>query len=210
VQSGDRSLIDDPRDEPEYGANYARRLSSLQHARWKQVLDVQRPYRWNLNRLCEGRVLEIGCGIGRNLRNLAGRSVGVDTNHAAVGVAVRQGLPAFTLEEWAESASARPNSFGTLLLSHVLEHLTFADAHDLINAYLPYVRPGGLVVIECPQEVGYRSDATHVRWVDHAEIRRQCAALGLTVERQSSFPFPRAIGRAFVYNQFEAVARVPA
>ena len=193
----------------EYANEYAARLTGLQHARWKQLLDVQRPYRWNLNRLCEGDVLDIGCGIGRNLRNLAGRSVGVDTNHAAVDVAVRQGLPAFTMEEWADSAFARPHAFGTLLLSHVLEHLTFADAHDVITAYLPYVRPGGLVVIECPQEVGYRSDATHVRWVDHVEIRRQCSALGLTVERQSSFPFPRAFGRAFVYNQFETVARVP-
>lgn len=196
--------------EPEYGDDYARRLSSLQQARWKQVLDVQRPYRWNLARICEGQVLDVGCGIGRNLRNLAGRSVGVDTNAAAVEVAARQGLPAFTIEEWPDSAFAQPAAFDTLLLSHVLEHLSFAAAHDVISAYLPYVRPGGLVVIECPQEVGYRSDATHIRWVDAAEIRRQCSALGLTVERQFSFPFPRALGRAFIYNQFEAVARVPA
>jgi SAM-dependent methyltransferase len=196
--------------QPEYGPEYAERLASLQQARWKRVLDVQRPYRWNLRRLCEGQVLEVGCGIGRNLRNLEGRSVGVDTNASAVQVAVAQGFPAFTLDEWADSPLARPGSFGTLLLSHVLEHLDFTDAHELIGGYLPYVRPGGLVVIECPQEVGYRSDHTHIRWVDEAEIVKQCAALDLTVERQFSFPFPRALGKAFIYNQFEAVARVPA
>ena len=38
----------------------------------------------------------------------------------------------------------------------------------------------------------------------------QCAALGLKVEREFSFPFPRPVGRLFVYNQFEAVARIPA
>lgn len=199
-----------PVTEPGYGDSYARRLSSLQEARWKQVLDVQRPYRWNLDRLCKGRVLDVGCGIGRNLRNLAGRSVGVDTNAAAVAVAVNQGLPAFTLEEWPESAFAQLATFDTLLFSHVLEHLSFTDAHNVISGYLPYIRPGGLVVIECPQEVGYRSDATHIRWVDEAEIRRQCSALGLELEREFSFPFPRALGRAFIYNQFEAVARVPA
>ena len=192
-----------------YGDDYAARLASLQQARWKQVLDVQRPYRWNLGRLCEGEVLDVGCGIGRNLRNLAGRSVGVDTNPAAVAIAAEQGLASFTLDEWPDSAYAQPGRFGTLLLSHVLEHLTFEDAHELIASYLPYVRPGGVVVIECPQEVGFASDATHVRWVDPAEMRRQCTALGLTVEREFSFPFPRPVGRVFVYNQFETVARLP-
>lgn len=194
---------------PEYGPDYASRLASLQKARWKRALDVQRPYRWNLNRICEGRVLEVGCGIGRNLLNLKGRSVGVDTNAAAIEVAVAQDLPAFTLEEWAQSPHAVPGSFDTLLFSHVLEHLDFTDAHALISDYLPYVRPGGLVVIECPQEVGYRSDSTHVRWVDEAEIQRQCSALGLAIDRQFSFPFPRILGKTFIYNQFETVARVP-
>ena len=62
---------------------YAQRLQQLQQARWKLALDVQRPYRWNLERLCSGRVLEVGCGIGRNLRNarrLMITPVGVDTN----------------------------------------------------------------------------------------------------------------------------------
>lgn len=192
-----------------YGEEYADRLTSLQQARWKQAVDVQRPYRWNLNRLCHGQVLEVGCGIGRNLRNLVGRSVGVDTNAAAVAAAVSEGLPAFTLEEWPGSEFAKPASFDTLLLSHVLEHLTFSEADGVLRSYLPYVRPGGLVVIECPQEVGFRSDATHVRWVDEVEIRNQCLEAGLELERQFSFPFPRAIGKIFIYNQFEAVARVP-
>ena len=194
---------------PEYSDEYAQRLSSLQEARWKRALDVQRPYRWNLNRLCEGEVLEVGCGIGRNLRNLAGRSVGVDTNAAAIAIAVRDGQTAFTLEEFPATEYATPGRFGTLLMSHLLEHLDFDTAHQLIQDYLPYIAPGGLVVIECPQEVGYRSDATHIRWVDAAELERQCEASGLTMVRQFSFPFPRVVGKAFIYNQFEAVARVP-
>ena len=76
---------------------YAQRLQQLQQARWKQILDVQRPYRWNLERLCSGRVLEVGCGIGRNLRilhRLLAAPIGVDTNPESALVASEEGLRA--------------------------------------------------------------------------------------------------------------------
>ena len=189
--------------------DYARRLADLQDARWKRVLDVQRPYRWNLQRLCRGRVLEIGCGIGRNLRNLRNLSippVGVDINSEAVQIARSRGYQAFTLPEWETSGWAVPGSFDTLLLSHVWEHMDAGETSAVMSYYLPYLADDGRVVVECPQEVGYRSDATHVRWVDEAEARRQCDALGLRVIRQFSYPFPRWAGKFFIYNQFETVA----
>jgi SAM-dependent methyltransferase len=43
------------------------------------------PYRWNLHRLLGGRrVLDAGCGIGRNLVGLEAGSVGVDHNPHSV------------------------------------------------------------------------------------------------------------------------------
>lgn len=188
---------------------YARRLQQLQQVRWKQILDVQRPYRWNLERLCSGRVLEVGCGIGRNLRNLRRLTitpVGVDTNPETVRVARQQGHNAYTLEDFFGSDMSAPESYDTLLLSHVLEHVTFEDCAELLDAYLPLLVPGGRVVIECPQEAGYPLDPTHIRWVDFDEARRQCEDKGLTVARQYSYPFPRWAGRVFVYNQFETLA----
>ena len=190
--------------------DYARRLQQLQQARWKQVLDVQRPYRWNLERLCSGRVLEVGCGIGRNLKNLRrlwSAPVGVDTNPESIRIARKQGFEAYTLEEFFDSAASAPESFDTLLLSHVLEHVTFKECSQLLDSYLPLLVPGGRVVIECPQEAGYPLDPTHVRWVDFDEARRQCEDKGLTVTRQYSYPFPRWAGPAFIYNQFETLAR---
>ncbi len=188
---------------------YARRLQQLQQVRWKQVLDVQRPYRWNLERLCSGRVLEVGCGIGRNLKNLrrlASAPVGVDTNPESIRIAREQGFEAYTLEEFFDSAASAPESFDTLLLSHVLEHVTFEECSQLLDSYLPLLTPGGRVVIECPQEAGYPLDPTHIRWVDFDEARRQCEDKGLTVTRQYSYPFPRWAGPAFIYNQFETLA----
>lgn len=191
-----------------FSEDYSARLSALQDAKWKRVLDVQRPYRWNLNRLCHGTVLEIGCGIGRNLKNLGDRAVGVDINPASVGVARSRGHVAFTPEEFLRSTYSQRGTFDTLLMSHVLEHLDYENARELIRTYLPMLGPQGFVVFECPQELGYRSDETHVRWVDESEIQRQCEGSGLRLIRQYSFPFPRLFGKVFVYNQFEAIARV--
>ena len=58
-------------DDTEQLASYADRLRRKEDARWKQVLDVQAPYRWNLRRQELGRTLDVGCGIGRNLVSLS-------------------------------------------------------------------------------------------------------------------------------------------
>ena len=189
---------------------YAQRLTSLQQAKWKQVLDVQRPYRANLQKVCEGEVLEIGCGIGRNLRNLQGRILGVDPDTASIALAKAAGLNAMTIDEFEEMQRTNPRTFGTLLFSHVLEHVTDEENDALFAQYLPYLAPRGRVVIECPQEVGYRSDATHVAWMDFPAIARRLQRNGITVEREYSYPFPRVVGKVFIYNQFVTLGRASA
>lgn len=189
---------------------YAQRLTSLQQAKWKQVLDVQRPYRANLQKVCEGEVLEIGCGIGRNLRNLQGRILGVDPDTASIAVAKAAGLNAMTIDEFEEMQRTSPRTFGTLLFSHVLEHVTDEENDALFAQYLPYLAPRGRIVIECPQEVGYRSDATHIAWMDFPAIARRLERNGITVEREYSYPFPRVVGKVFIYNQFVTLGRASA
>jgi 2-polyprenyl-3-methyl-5-hydroxy-6-metoxy-1,4-benzoquinol methylase len=191
------------------GSDYTRRLQRLELASWKRLLDVQAPYRWNVRRLCPGRVLDVGCGVGRNLAHLSGRAVGVDHNAHSVAVARERGCTAFTPDDLASSGNAEPGSYDTLLAAHLLEHLGEPEATGLLRSYLPLVRPGGRVVLITPQERGWASDATHVRWVDFAELQRTSASLGLLGDTQLSFPFPRPVGRLFRYNEFVHVATVP-
>jgi SAM-dependent methyltransferase len=189
------------------GADYAERLAKLELASWKQRVDVQAPYRWNVQRLNLGRVLEIGCGIGRNLAHLDGNGVGVDHNAGSVSIAQQRGLTAHTTDDFHRSRHARASAFDSLLLAHVAEHVSRDVLHDIVREYLPYLRPNGRVVFICPQEKGWTTDATHIRFVDFADLRQTCAELDLQVEKQYSFPFPRAAGKVFPYNEFVVVAR---
>jgi 2-polyprenyl-3-methyl-5-hydroxy-6-metoxy-1,4-benzoquinol methylase len=189
------------------GEDYARRQLATQGVWWKKLLPVQAPYRWNLRRQHLGRTLEVGCGIGRNLQTLGHGSVGVDHNATAVQVARERGLTALTVDEWEHSELRRPESFDGLLIAHVIEHMDADAGLALVREYLQYLRPGGHVFFVCPQERGYASDPTHVRFTtgdDLVELSRQ---VGLEPEPWASFPFPRWAGKAFVYNEFCVRAR---
>ncbi len=188
---------------------YARRLQAKENAWWKRLFNVQAPYRWNLRRQHLGRTLDIGCGIGRNLVRLDERSVGVDHNPASVAVARARGATALTVQEWQDSELRRPAGFDGLLLAHVIEHMDEAAGRSLLEMYLPYLRPGGKVFFVCPQERGYASDPTHVRFADGAALTQLARSVGLEPRPWFSFPFPRRVGRVFTYNEFCLVAVKP-
>lgn len=202
------TVVTAPEGRPRTDApDYAERLQRLEQAHGKRWLDVQAPYRWNVRRLDLGSVLDVGCGIGRNLMHLGGSGVGVDHNAASVAVARGRGLEAYTSEEFLGGPRARKGSFDSLLAAHVVEHMSEPDAVRVLQTYLPFVRAGGKVVLITPQERGYATDSTHVRFCGFTEVAGLCNTLGLTVERQFSFPFPRLLGRVFPYNEFVTLAR---
>jgi SAM-dependent methyltransferase len=190
------------------GAAYAERLERSQRG-WRRLFDVQRPYRFHVRRLGLGFVLDLGCGVGRNLAHLGGHGVGVDHSADSTARAQARGLLAFTPDEFAASEHARPGRFDGLLVAHVVEHMTFPEAAALVAPYLPFVRPGGRAVFIVPQRAGFRSDATHVEFFDGAALRRLATGLGLSVERCYSFPFPSLVGAVFAHNETVLVATLP-
>jgi 2-polyprenyl-3-methyl-5-hydroxy-6-metoxy-1,4-benzoquinol methylase len=188
---------------------YAERLQRLSRrgGRLRTLIDPQRPYRWNLRRLRPGFVLDIGCGIGRNLRHLDGDGVGIDHNVECVAACRAAGLTAFTPAEFAASEYAVDDRFDSILVAHVLEHMTTDEATGLIRDHLRFVRPAGRVIVITPQQRGQASDPTHVALVDPDAVRRIAAGAGLDVVSIGSFPFPRAAGAVFTHNETVSVLR---
>lgn len=195
---------------PTADREYADRLNRLQGKWWKKLLNVQLPWKLHIARLSLGRTLDVGCGNGRNLGYLRSDSVGVDHNPYSVASARRAGGDAYTVDEFFESAAlTEPAGFDSILAAHLVEHLATDEARQILGSYLPFLKPGGRVVFFTPQERGYASDPTHVVFTGFAELTRLCTDLGLHVAATYSFPFPRAVGKLFIYNEFVVVARKP-
>ena len=190
-------------------SDYTDRLRTREQAWWKRALNVQGIYRWNLRRHSPGRTLDVGCGLGRNLLALPEGSVGVDHNAASVATARERGFSAYTVEEFLVGDAAVEGGYDTLLFAHVIEHLAPDEGTELVRSYLPYLRDGGHVLFICPQERGYRSDPTHVSFTTSDDLEALSRRVGLVPERSQSFPFPRAVGKVFTYNEWVVRARKP-
>jgi hypothetical protein len=117
------------------------------------------------------------------------------------------GFRAYTVEEFADSHYAKGAAFDSLLVAHVLEHMARADAMALVQRHMQYLRPGGQLVLISPQEKGFRSDPTHVEFVDFTGLRAIANAAGADIVRSFSFPLPRRAGKVFPYNEFVVVGR---
>jgi len=187
------------------GPDYTDRLMRKQWIWWKRLIDIQAPYRWNLRRIKPGFLLDIGCGIGRNLLHVNGHGVGIDHNEQSIKMARELGLKAFTPEEFQVSGYA-DWQFDTFLLAHVAEHMEHYRVVELIHNYIHLLKPTGRLVMICPQEAGYRSDTTHVEFMDFPKLSGIAKQLGLTPFKEYSFPFPRFMGVLFTYNEFVSIS----
>src|SRR4029079_16823799 len=122
----------------------------LSGKRWKHLMP--NPYGWNVRRVAKGKVLDIGCGIGRVSDCVRPRGVGVDPNETAIAACIANGHQAYTPPEFAAAYLPEGSHFDTLLCSHVLEHLDEPTGVELIRTYLPYLGDGATVVLITPQE----------------------------------------------------------
>ena len=96
-----------------------------------------------------------------------------------------------------------------MLIAHVIEHMDAGRGIALLKDVpaLPAARWQGLLV--CPQERGYASDPTHVRFTTGADLVELSTDVGLMPGEWFSFPFPRWAGKPFIYNEFCLLATKP-
>lgn len=187
---------------------YTDRLKKSGKFNWKNAINAQAPYRWNLKRIRPGKTIDIGCGVGRNLINLPAGSIGLDHNKYSIDYLNKAGFRAYLPKDF-KKTNFKIGSFDSLLLSHVLEHMKPKEATDLIKEYLPYLKKGGQLIIFCPQEKGYKSDKTHVTFLDIKALNKIIELAGFNTRKVSaySFPLPRFFGKIFTYNEFVLIAK---
>jgi SAM-dependent methyltransferase len=95
------------------------------------------------------RVLDVGCGYGRNLRNLMGagyQALGVDVNPDIVAANQQNGLNCVT----ASAFMADERMFDVLVMSHVIEHFPPLELKDFMDSYLGHLKVGGHLIIATP------------------------------------------------------------
>ncbi|MFO1525290.1 MAG: class I SAM-dependent methyltransferase [Turneriella sp.] len=112
----------------------------------------------------QNKILDVGCGYGRNLRTLraAGyRNVtGVDVNPEIVKINLASGLNAMTAKAF-EKTTGR---FDAILLSHVVEHFTPQALMEFLDDYLKRLVPGGYLIIATPLHSAYfYDDFDHIK-----------------------------------------------
>jgi len=187
-------------------AGYAEQRLTAESAWWKRLLDVQRPYRSHLRRLRLGLVLEIAAGSAATSTTCAAPASrrsqpagGGDRARARPGGVHARGAPRLPL------GNAGTVRFAPLL-ARPRAHAS--GASDGVGPRLPRsAGRRGRVVAITPQEAGFRSDPTHVEFMDFDAVEGLLRGAGLDVQVRYSFPLPRLTGPVFKYNEFVTIAR---
>lgn len=109
------------------------------------------------------RVLDVGCGYGRNIKLLGklGYSVlGVEVNEAIVKSNNESNIKCLTVEEFDKTSGL----YDVVLMSHVIEHFYPDQLLKFMEHYLARLKPGGFLIIATPLNSPYfYDDFDHIR-----------------------------------------------
>lgn len=146
-------------------------------------------------------VLDLGCGRGELLlllREAGVEATGVEGDAALAEAARRRGLEIVEGEVLEVLSSHEPESRGAVTAIHLFEHLQPAKLAAVLAEVRRVLRPGGLLIAECPNphtlRVGaslYWQDPTHQRPLLPETLELMLRAAGFTLDRRELMhPFP--------------------
>ncbi len=149
--------------------------------------------------LLPGKALEVGCGLGEFLDQAPGM-LGVELNPKLVAVCQQKGLD---VKEGSAYAIPYPDeTFDSLMLDNVFEHLD--EPEVCLNEILRVLKPGGRLLLALPNQKGYATDSTHVRYWNEANLPSFIEKQGFKLINSRNYPIPfKGIGNLFwPYNCF--------
>jgi 2-polyprenyl-3-methyl-5-hydroxy-6-metoxy-1,4-benzoquinol methylase len=130
--------------------------------------------------LCQGRVLELGCGRGHLVNHAAERGcevLGVDHSGSKIGEA-RALYPELEFVEADILELELPEaSYDTVLLPEILEHVDEATGARMLERAWSWVSPGGRLVVSAPNE-DCIPHPHHIRWFDLETLAGQLRHFG--------------------------------
>lgn len=125
-------------------------------------------YRWfYLPFVVGGRVLEVGCGAGRQLatlRDSGWQTLGVEFDAGAAAAARRRGLE--VIEGELRDLALPAASFDAIVMAHVIEHVP--NPVELLAESRRLLKPGGRLICVTPNadSIGHRLYARHWRGLE--------------------------------------------
>jgi len=133
-----------------------------------KIADIYRKFVMypSVNKALNGKVLDVGCGIGDFLTFRGANTVGIDINPLNVNYCKNNGQEAFLIE--GNGYPFNEQSFDSVILDNVLEHLT--EPEITLNEISRVLKAKGTLVIGVPGKKGYTMDNDHKKFYDEGEM----------------------------------------
>lgn len=173
---------------------------------------VRKAYLHSARSKLRGATLDFGCGVGELLAGLPAGSKGLEYNRATVDHCRARGLDVDWYDgfadDWSLTVLPDGETFESMVVSHVLEHLDHPD--EVLNRLLSAAASRAVqrVLVIVPGHAGFRIDDTHRTFVDSAMLGGDAVVQRTPFRLASSGYFPgnlRVIGDVFAHHELQAL-----
>lgn len=153
----------------------------------------------------QSRILECGCGYGRNMKALRDAGYSRVTGLDISGEQVRYAKEKLGIEDVHEADAGlflrdTKDTYDAVLILDVFEHLEVATAVEWLELIRSRLNPGGKIIIQvpnamCPMNVYRYLDVTHFRSYTDRSMAQTLRLAGFSTMAFSAIP-PLAVGVA--------------